>query len=83
VELGLINSTIHKVDERTSVYDLELLSLMYRRVLERLVDAEVWRTEQLMHQMEKEQNNNISNHHHHQQQQQPTYYDHVDIDALP
>jgi succinyl-diaminopimelate desuccinylase len=37
VELGPINATIHKVDERVSVDDLEALSAIYRGILERLV----------------------------------------------
>ena len=37
VELGPVNATIHKVDERVSVDDLEGLSAIYRRVLERLL----------------------------------------------
>lgn len=76
VELGLINSTIHKVDERTSVYDLQLLTLMYRRVLERLADSALRRTAQV------KQNNN-DRHHLHLHPQPPTYHGHVDIDALP
>jgi len=34
VELGLINATIHAVDERVALDDLEALSLIYERVLE-------------------------------------------------
>lgn len=37
VELGPVNATIHKVDENTSVAELEELVLMYRGVLERLL----------------------------------------------
>jgi succinyl-diaminopimelate desuccinylase len=35
VELGLVNATIHAVDERVSLDDLEALSLIYERALER------------------------------------------------
>ena len=35
VELGLVNATIHAVDERVALSDLEALSLIYERVLER------------------------------------------------
>ncbi len=35
VELGLVNATIHGVDERVALYDLEALSRIYERVLER------------------------------------------------
>lgn len=37
VELGPINATIHKVNERVSIADLELLSATYERILERLL----------------------------------------------
>eukprot|EP00539_Tryblionella_compressa_P002239 CAMPEP_0178745866 /NCGR_PEP_ID=MMETSP0744-20121128/7515_1 /TAXON_ID=913974 /ORGANISM="Nitzschia punctata, Strain CCMP561" /LENGTH=473 /DNA_ID=CAMNT_0020399061 /DNA_START=160 /DNA_END=1584 /DNA_ORIENTATION=- len=40
VEMGLINETIHKVDEHTSVRDLESLVRIYVRLLERLQAAE-------------------------------------------
>jgi succinyl-diaminopimelate desuccinylase len=36
VELGHINETIHKIDERVSLQDLENLSRIYERLLERL-----------------------------------------------
>jgi len=36
VELGPVNATIHKVDERVAVNDLAPLSLMYEQILERL-----------------------------------------------
>ena len=36
VELGPVNATIHKVDERVSIDELEALSAIYRGVLERL-----------------------------------------------
>jgi len=39
VELGPVNATIHKVDERIAVEDLEALSAIYRRILERLLTA--------------------------------------------
>jgi succinyl-diaminopimelate desuccinylase len=35
VELGLVNATIHAVDERVALDDLEALSKIYERVLER------------------------------------------------
>src|SRR5882672_6316483 len=37
VELGPVNETIHKLDERIAVADLEALSGIYRRILERLL----------------------------------------------
>lgn len=37
VELGPLNATIHKVDERISAADLELLTQTYRRTLEQLL----------------------------------------------
>ncbi|CAG0990826.1 succinyl-diaminopimelate desuccinylase [Burkholderiales bacterium] len=37
VELGPLNATIHKIDERVSIDDLETLSGIYRGVLERLL----------------------------------------------
>ncbi len=37
VELGPVNSTAHKVDEYVSVDDLERLSTIYERILERLL----------------------------------------------
>jgi succinyl-diaminopimelate desuccinylase len=37
VELGPVNASIHKVDENTSVAELDELALMYRGVLERLL----------------------------------------------
>jgi len=36
VELGPVNATIHKVDERVSIDELEALSAIYRGMLERL-----------------------------------------------
>ena len=39
VEIGPVNATIHKVDERVSIADLEALSRIYRGVLERLLAA--------------------------------------------
>jgi succinyl-diaminopimelate desuccinylase len=37
VELGPVNATIHKLDERVAIADLEPLSAIYRRILERLL----------------------------------------------
>jgi succinyl-diaminopimelate desuccinylase len=37
VELGPVNATIHKLDERVAVADLEPLSRIYRGILERLL----------------------------------------------
>lgn len=37
VELGHVNATIHKIDERVAVADLEPLARMYQRVLENLL----------------------------------------------
>ncbi len=37
VELGPVNATIHQVDERVAIDDLEALSHIYRSVLERLL----------------------------------------------
>jgi succinyl-diaminopimelate desuccinylase len=37
VELGPVNATIHKLDERVAVADLETLSGIYRRILEQLL----------------------------------------------
>jgi succinyl-diaminopimelate desuccinylase len=37
VELGPVNATIHQIDERVAVADLEPLAAIYRRVLERLL----------------------------------------------
>ncbi|HVO89278.1 MAG TPA: succinyl-diaminopimelate desuccinylase [Casimicrobiaceae bacterium] len=39
VELGPVNATIHKIDERVAVADLEPLAAIYRGVLERLLVA--------------------------------------------
>lgn len=39
VELGPVNATIHKIDERIAVADLEPLAAIYRRILERLLPA--------------------------------------------
>ncbi len=39
VELGPVNATIHKVDERIAVVDLEPLAAIYRTILERLQHA--------------------------------------------
>lgn len=38
VELGPVNATIHQVDERVSIDDLERLPSVYRGVLERILD---------------------------------------------
>lgn len=40
VELGPLNATIHKIDERIGVEDLETLSRIYQRILENLLGAE-------------------------------------------
>jgi succinyl-diaminopimelate desuccinylase len=37
VELGPVNATIHKIDERISIADLEPLAAVYRGILERLL----------------------------------------------
>jgi succinyl-diaminopimelate desuccinylase len=37
VELGPVNASIHKLDERVAIADLEPLSAIYRRILERLL----------------------------------------------
>ncbi|MGH8512265.1 MAG: M20/M25/M40 family metallo-hydrolase, partial [Gammaproteobacteria bacterium] len=37
VELGPVNATIHKVNERVAVADLTTLSAIYERVLQRLL----------------------------------------------
>jgi succinyl-diaminopimelate desuccinylase len=37
VELGVINATIHKVNECVKIADIEPLSKMYERVLELLL----------------------------------------------
>ncbi|HTR58533.1 MAG TPA: succinyl-diaminopimelate desuccinylase [Casimicrobiaceae bacterium] len=37
VELGPVNATIHKVDERVAIADLEPLAAVYRGILERLL----------------------------------------------
>jgi succinyl-diaminopimelate desuccinylase len=39
VEVGPVNATIHKLNERVAVADLEPLTLLYRDVLERLLGA--------------------------------------------
>jgi succinyl-diaminopimelate desuccinylase len=36
-ELGPVNATIHKLDERVAVADLEPLAALYRGILERLL----------------------------------------------
>jgi len=37
VEIGPVNATIHKLDERVAAADLETLAAIYRRILERLL----------------------------------------------
>ena len=37
VELGPINATIHKVDENTSISDLDKLSDIYEKILSKLL----------------------------------------------
>ncbi|MGL5299092.1 MAG: M20/M25/M40 family metallo-hydrolase, partial [Plesiomonas sp.] len=37
VELGPVNATIHKVNECVSVDDLEQLTLIYQRILEKIL----------------------------------------------
>ena len=37
IELGPVNATIHKVNECVSVDDLEILSLIYERILQELL----------------------------------------------
>ena len=37
VEIGPVNATIHKLNERVAIADLEPLALIYRRILERLL----------------------------------------------
>ena len=39
LELGPVNATIHQVNECVSVDDLERLSAIYARILEKLLDA--------------------------------------------
>lgn len=39
LELGPLNATIHKVDERIGVQDLETLTIIYERILEKLLLA--------------------------------------------
>lgn len=36
IELGPVNATIHKVDERVSIADLDTLSRIFRRIIDRL-----------------------------------------------
>jgi succinyl-diaminopimelate desuccinylase len=40
VEFGLVGETMHKIDERASIADVEMLSQIYEAVLERFFDAE-------------------------------------------
>lgn len=37
VELGVLNATIHQVNENVSVDDLEKLTLIYEKILENLL----------------------------------------------
>lgn len=37
IELGPLNTTIHQIDERVSITDLELLKQIYQRILEKLL----------------------------------------------
>jgi len=39
LELGPVNASIHKIDEHVKVQDLDTLSLIYERILERLLTA--------------------------------------------
>ncbi|MGH6866583.1 MAG: succinyl-diaminopimelate desuccinylase [Methyloceanibacter sp.] len=39
VEFGLLNATIHKVDENVAVSDLEQLTAIYRRFIERYIET--------------------------------------------
>jgi succinyl-diaminopimelate desuccinylase len=39
VELGPVNASIHKIDERVLIADAQTLSRIYERVLERLFDV--------------------------------------------
>lgn len=47
VELGLINQSIHQVDEHVPLEDLERLATIYQRLLERLLIAESTDTDEL------------------------------------
>ncbi len=40
VELGLINESIHKIDENTSIQDLDALSAVYQRIISDLLAAD-------------------------------------------
>jgi len=44
VELGPVNATIHKVNERVAVADLGPLARIHCRILERLLPADLART---------------------------------------
>jgi succinyl-diaminopimelate desuccinylase len=35
VEFGLVNATMHKIDERVATADLAALTAIYRRILDR------------------------------------------------
>jgi succinyl-diaminopimelate desuccinylase len=38
VEFGLVNETMHKIDERVATADLAMLTAIYRRILDRYFD---------------------------------------------
>jgi succinyl-diaminopimelate desuccinylase len=40
VELGPVNASIHKLNERVRAADLETLAVIYRRILERLLSTQ-------------------------------------------
>lgn len=37
VELGVLNDTIHQIDEKVAVTDLEKLTQIYGKILEKLI----------------------------------------------
>ena len=37
MELGPVNATIHKINERTNIQELDQLSAIYEEILERLL----------------------------------------------
>ncbi|MFZ1477219.1 MAG: M20/M25/M40 family metallo-hydrolase, partial [Sphingorhabdus sp.] len=39
VEFGLCNATMHKLDEAVAIADLEVLTEIYRKVIQRLLSA--------------------------------------------
>ena len=71
LELGLINKTIHQIDEHTSIRDLNLLTSIYKRILERIRDAEIQNSRWRERNIDKKT------------KPQQKYHSHVDIDALP